>query len=168
MGVVGGCARAVLARPPSPLTPLLHNLAVVPARQIVPNSSSLYTLFYSVIYNSVTCMFTVFRILYNVYNVFCLLYSVPLYSVHCTQYSVCCTVYTIHHSVLYTKFSAVHCILYTVFFRAAIAGFYLALGRKFQTQHFALLKKVEKQKKVSIIRTYKIKIYIRYCKITST
>ena len=29
----GGCARAVLAWPPSPLTPLLHNLAVVPARR---------------------------------------------------------------------------------------------------------------------------------------
>ena len=26
MGVVGGCTRAVLAKPPSPLTPLLHNL----------------------------------------------------------------------------------------------------------------------------------------------
>ena len=33
MGVVGECARAVLAWPPSPLTPLLHNLAVVPAWQ---------------------------------------------------------------------------------------------------------------------------------------
>ena len=42
MGVVGGCARAVPAWPPSPLTPFLHNLAVVPARQIVLNLSSLY------------------------------------------------------------------------------------------------------------------------------
>ena len=33
MGVVGGRTRAVPARPPSPLTPLLHNLAVVLARQ---------------------------------------------------------------------------------------------------------------------------------------
>ena len=33
MGLVGGCARAVAARPPSPLTPLLHNLAVVLARR---------------------------------------------------------------------------------------------------------------------------------------
>ena len=50
--MVGGCARAVPARSPSLLTPLLHNLSVVPAWHIVPNSSFLYTLFYSVIYNS--------------------------------------------------------------------------------------------------------------------
>ena len=55
MGAVGGCSRVVPARPPSPLTRLLHNLAVVPAQQIVLNKnlSSLYTLFYSDIYNSV-------------------------------------------------------------------------------------------------------------------
>ena len=28
-GVVGGCARALPARPPSPLTPLLHNLCPI-------------------------------------------------------------------------------------------------------------------------------------------
>ena len=66
MGVVGGCARAVPDQPPSTLTPLLHNLLLntgtifapeIYLRQTgkcaVSNSSSLQTLFYSVIYNSV-------------------------------------------------------------------------------------------------------------------
>ena len=62
MGVVGGCARAVPARPPAPVTTLLHNLAVVLSRQIVQNLSSLYTLFYSVIYNSVDYTFKTYLV----------------------------------------------------------------------------------------------------------
>ena len=58
-GVVGGCGRAVPVRHPSPFTPLLHNLThslhlkYTCSKLAVSNSSSLYTLFYSVIYNSV-------------------------------------------------------------------------------------------------------------------
>ena len=59
MGVGGECARAVPVRPPSPLavvlilTQSLH-LKYTCGKHAVPNSSSLYNLFYFVIYNSVS------------------------------------------------------------------------------------------------------------------
>ena len=64
MGVVRGCTRAVPVRPPSPFTPLLHNvtqslhLKYTCSKRAVSNSSSLYTLFYSVMFNSVVPGFT--------------------------------------------------------------------------------------------------------------
>ena len=49
--VEGGQAGTALSHPPA--TPIPHGLAWGTYVEIVPNLSSLYTLFYSVIYNSV-------------------------------------------------------------------------------------------------------------------